>query len=92
MTGRLSLTCHRSEVPDDEVLIELCNSSNPIHKEVLKVLNSPVPQPMTTEQHRVGSGKRGGSGFGHYFALRVISGFCGGREERRKLDVKLDYD
>ena len=90
--GRLQMVVCRRQGCPDEVLIEIRNSSKPIHEDNLKILKAPVPRPMTSQQHSAVSGKSGGSGFGHYYARRVISTFCGGREFRRKLDVDISHD
>jgi hypothetical protein len=89
-SGLLRMVCRRSEKAG-EILIEISNSSAPIDSSVLLVLNDPVPQPMTRQQHATKSGKKGGSGFGHYYARRTVAEFCGGREVRRDLDVKIEY-
>lgn len=75
-----------------EMLLEITNSSAVVADSILDVLNAEVPQPMTKHQHDSKSGKKGGSGFGHYYARRIVRGFCGGQEERRKLDIKMGYD
>lgn len=89
--GLLRMICRQSRERTGEVLIEISNSTAPIDGSVLLVLNDKVAQPMTQQQHASKSGKKGGSGFGHYYARRTVSELCGGREARRDLDVKIDY-
>lgn len=89
-TGLLRMICRHSEERSGEILIEISNSSLPIDRSILEVLNDRVAQPMTRQQHSK-SGKKGGSGFGHYYARRTIAELCGGREARRDLDVRIDY-
>jgi hypothetical protein len=94
--GRLSLVCRpadkrpTNEREPGEVLLEFRNSSGPIDEEMYKHLAAQVPQPMTRQMHAKGSRKKGGSGFGHYFARRVISSYCGGQEWRRQLDAMVE--
>jgi hypothetical protein len=93
--GRLGLVCRPGEpAPGEhapgEVLLEIRNSSVPIEEEMYKHLVAPVAMPMTAARHARGSGKKGGSGFGHYYARRVISSFCGGQKWRRQLEVGVD--
>jgi hypothetical protein len=89
--GVLKVVARKSEEARDQVLIEIGNSSQPIDPADLRVLNDNVPQPMTRQQHSAKSRKRGGSGFGHYYARRVVGDLCGGREARRNLDVRIEY-
>lgn len=90
-SGLLRMVCRRSDEKPGEILIEISNSSAPIDSSVLLVLNDTVPQPMTSQQHATKSGKKGGSGFGHYYARRTVAELCGGREARRDLDVRIQY-
>jgi len=90
-SGLLRMICRQSRERSGEILIEISNSTAPIDGSVLLVLNDRVAQPMTQQQHASKSGKKGGSGFGHYYARRTVSELCGGREARRELDVKIDY-
>ena len=70
--------------------MEIRNSSAGVDPEWLKILNSETPQPIPSQRYDRATGKkRGGSGFGHYYARRSIAEFCGGRSDRRKLDVQL---
>ena len=89
--GVLKVVASKSEKVHDEVMFEIGNSSQPIDQGILDVLNDPVPQPMTRRQHSTKTRKRGGSGFGHYYARRIVGDLCGGRKARRKLDVHIDY-
>lgn len=91
LPGVLKVVARKSEATRDEVLIEIGNSSKPIDPGDLRVLNDDVPQPMTRQQHSAKARKQGGSGFGHYYARRVVGDLCGGREARRNLDVHIEY-
>jgi hypothetical protein len=90
--GRLSLVCRKQEDRRGEVFLDFRNSTLPINDLILKALGAKVPTPIPEKVHAEGSGKQGGSGFGHYYARRVISKFCGGRANRRRLDVEMIYD
>jgi len=86
--ARLRLVCRPSDEVPDEVLLEFENSSLPL--KFKDVLNADVPQPVSARQYHGSSGKRkGGSGFGHYHARRTVRELCGGRAERRQLDVSI---
>ncbi len=92
VTARLGFVCRPSETTSREVLFEIRNSSNPEVADLLGELNADVPAPISVEQHTRKSGKKGGSGFGHYYARRIISMYCGGRESRRALDARMVYE
>lgn len=90
--GVLKVVVRMSEEVRNEVVIEIGNSSQPIDQAVENLLNDPTPQPMTRKQHSTKVRKRGGSGFGHYYARRIVGDLCGGRKARRKLDVRIKYE
>lgn len=87
---KVGLVCHGDEKQPDEILLEIENSSRGLDPEFEHVLNAVPPQPISTQRYsRSGGKKQGGSGFGHYFARRIISEFCGGRDARRRLDARI---
>jgi len=90
-TLRVALVCRRNEEQRGEILIAIENSSREIDPEFLSYLNAETPQPISARRYQTsGGGKKGGSGFGHYFARRIIREYCGGRDARRQLDVQVE--
>jgi len=92
VVGRMRFICRPHDETDDEVLLELRNSSNQLASKLLEELNADPPRTVSAAIHAEVSGKKGGSGFGHYFARRIVSEYCGGRQARRQLDIRLDHD
>jgi hypothetical protein len=90
--AHLGLTCRPGGSQPGEILLEIRNSSDRIDEENLRIFNAEIPKPLTSQQHRKGSGKKGGSGFGHYFARRVVEDFCGGRAAQQQLRVDFAND
>jgi hypothetical protein len=94
--GQLSLVCRPAEAGatsgagPGEVILEIRNSSLPIADEIYRHMVGSVAKPIPTTVHARWSGKEGGSGFGHYYARRVISSLCGGQELRRQLNVEVE--
>jgi hypothetical protein len=88
VVGLLSLFCHRDEERPEEMILEIRNSTMPIDSAIENVLTADVAAPLDKDTHEKHSGKKGGSGFGHYYARRVVSNFCGSKEFRRKLGVR----
>lgn len=88
---QLGLICRRSDAREGEILLEFFNSSPGLDPEFKESLNAPVAQPISSQRYsKSGGKKRGGSGFGHYFARQIVSGYCGGREARRHLDIEIE--
>ncbi len=92
VVARLRLVCRPSEDRPDEVLLDLRNSSGPIPEKQLEEMNADPPRTLSAQLHSELSGKKGGSGFGHYFARRIVSEYCGGRQARRQLDARISYE
>lgn len=89
-SAKIGLLCREI---NDEILIDLTNSSRGITPDFLSILNAEVPQPISARQYSKGVGKKeGGSGFGHYFARRTILETCGGRAARRRLDIRTSVE
>lgn len=86
VTYRLGVVCRPT--PEGEVVIELHNTGE-VPDVLLKLLNDKPPKPVSRTIHQAVSRKKGGSGFGHYFARRIVSDFCGGPQARRHLDVEI---
>lgn len=91
IVGRIRVVCREHDEAGDEILIELRNSSNELPARLLEELNADPPRTISAAIHAEVSGKKHGSGFGHYFARRIISEYCGGREARRQIDIHLEY-
>jgi hypothetical protein len=92
IVGRMRFVCREHDETDDEILLELRNSSNELAPKLLAELNADPPRTVSAAIHAEVSGKKSGSGFGHYFARRIVSEYCGGRQARRQLDIRLQYD
>ena len=88
--ARLQLFAESSD-GGDEVLLRFRNSTREIGQSVLEQLQAETPTSISAQRHAAGSGKRGGSGFGHYHARRIVSTLCGGREHRRNLDIRFEW-
>lgn len=92
LNAHMHIICRPSEESAKEILIEISNSSNEVDPVIIRELNAKAPAPISTKQHARKSGKKGGSGFGHYYARRIVSMYCGGKEARRSLDVSFQYN
>ncbi|HWW61878.1 MAG TPA: hypothetical protein VN181_10960, partial [Thermoanaerobaculia bacterium] len=92
VVGRMGMICRQDEANNDEILLELRNSSNALAPRLLEELNADPPRTVSAAIHAEVSGKKGGSGFGHYFARRIVSEYCGGRQARRQLDIRIGYE
>jgi hypothetical protein len=88
--GRLEMVCRRDSAVEEQVLIEIWNSSAPLKPSLLKELNAETARPLTKQQPAASSGKKSSSGFGHYHARQIVAHFCGGRQERRKLGILVE--
>lgn len=88
---QVRMVCRHSDNRDDEVLLEVRNSGECLTPEFQERLNADVAQPIAARRYsRSGGKKRGGSGFGHYFARQIVAETCGGREAGRELGVRIE--
>jgi len=88
----LKMVCSQSESERDLVAIQFFNSAGWVAQETRDTLNAETPRPLTNKEHARHSGKEGGSGFGHYYARRIINDYCGGDQWQKRLDIRFDYD
>jgi hypothetical protein len=83
---RIGVICAPAE--EGEISIEMYNTGE-LPGSLRELLNSNPPKPVSRTVHNMVSQKKGGSGFGHYFARRIVIDFCGGSQARRPLDISI---